>query len=64
MSIKAEWNERYRDASGERQASRVLKENLHLFSGLQVLLYREKGCVGDVQKGFRDEAMLVGMKNG
>ncbi|MDH3901271.1 MAG: methyltransferase domain-containing protein, partial [Gammaproteobacteria bacterium] len=30
MSIKAKWNERYRAATGERQASRVLKENLHL----------------------------------
>ena len=38
------------------------QELLHLFSGLQVLLYREEGCVGDVQKGFRDEAMLIGRK--
>jgi hypothetical protein len=30
MSIKAKWNECYRDATGERQASRVLKENLQL----------------------------------
>jgi len=30
MGIKAKWNERYGDATGERQASRVLKENLHL----------------------------------
>ena len=40
------------------------QELLHLFSGLQVLFYREEGCVGDVQKGFRDEAMIVGMKKG
>jgi 2-polyprenyl-3-methyl-5-hydroxy-6-metoxy-1,4-benzoquinol methylase len=30
MSIKAKWNERYRVAAGERQASQVLEENLHL----------------------------------
>jgi 2-polyprenyl-3-methyl-5-hydroxy-6-metoxy-1,4-benzoquinol methylase len=38
------------------------QELLHLFSGLQIMFYREEGCVGDVQKGFRDEAMLVGRK--
>lgn len=38
------------------------QELLNLFSGLQVLFYREEGCVGDVQKGFRDEAMLIGRK--
>jgi len=38
------------------------QELLHLFSGLQVLFYREDGCVGDVQKGFRDEAMFIGRK--
>jgi hypothetical protein len=27
------------------------------------LFYREEGCVGDVQQGFRDEAMLIGRKN-
>jgi 2-polyprenyl-3-methyl-5-hydroxy-6-metoxy-1,4-benzoquinol methylase len=30
MSIRAKWNERYRAATGERQAAQVLKENLHL----------------------------------
>ena len=38
------------------------QELLHLFSGLQVLFYREEGRVGNLQKGFRDEAMLVGRK--
>ena len=33
-----------------------------MFSGLQVLFNREEGCVGDVQKGFRDEAMPIGRK--
>lgn len=49
---------------GPQQAAFRLAEQelLHLFSGLQIMFYREEGCVGDVQKGFRDEAMLVGRK--
>lgn len=49
---------------GPQQAAFRLadQELLHLFSGLQIMFYREEGCVGDVQKGFRDEAMLVGRK--
>jgi hypothetical protein len=38
------------------------QELLRLFSGLQVLVYREEGRVGDVQQGFRDEAMFIGMR--
>ena len=38
------------------------QELLHLFSGLQVLFYREEGCVGNLQQGFRDEAMLIARK--
>jgi hypothetical protein len=38
------------------------QELLHLFSGLQVLFYCEEGRIGDVQKGYRDEAMFIGMK--
>ena len=30
MTSKEKWNARYRAETGERQASRVLKENLHL----------------------------------
>lgn len=37
-------------------------ELLQLSATLQILVYREEGCIGDVVKGFRDEAMLVGMK--
>jgi len=40
----------------------VDQELLHLFSGLQVLFYREEGLVGDVHKGLRDEAMFIGRK--
>ena len=38
------------------------QELLQLFSGLQVLFYREEGRAGDLQKGLRDEAMLVGRR--
>jgi SAM-dependent methyltransferase len=38
------------------------QELLSLFSGLQVLFYREEGRVGDLQQGFRDEAMFIGRK--
>ena len=38
------------------------QELLQLFSGLQLLFYREEGWSGDVQKGLRDEAMLIGRK--
>jgi SAM-dependent methyltransferase len=38
------------------------QELLHLFSGLDIVLYREEGSAGDVQQGCRDEAMLVGRK--
>ena len=40
------------------------QELLQLFSELRIIFYREEGCVGDLQNGFRDEAMLVGMKKG
>lgn len=55
--------QRVSDRGPQREAYRLDdQELLHLFSGLQVLFYREEGCVGDVQKGFRDEAMFIGMK--
>lgn len=37
-------------------------ELLRLFADLIVLVYREEGRVGDITRGFRDEALLVGMK--
>lgn len=37
-------------------------ELLKLFASLRVLVYREEGRVGDLDEGFRDEAMLVGQK--
>jgi len=37
-------------------------ELLRLFAELQVLVYREEACVGDTQRGFRNEALFVGRK--
>ena len=51
---------------GPQQAKYRLadQELLQLFSGLQVLFYREEGRTGDLHRGFRDEAMLIGRKKG
>ena len=54
--------QRVSDRGPQREEFRLdEQELLQLFSGLQVLFYREEGCVGDVQQGFRDEAMFIGM---
>ncbi|MBI3771879.1 MAG: class I SAM-dependent methyltransferase [Gammaproteobacteria bacterium] len=37
-------------------------ELLQLFSELRVLVYREEGLVGNVQRGLRNEALLVAQK--
>jgi SAM-dependent methyltransferase len=37
-------------------------ELLRLFQPLHLLVYREEGRCGDLARGFRDEAMLVGRK--
>ena len=55
--------QRVSDRGPQRAEFRLApQELLHLFSDLQVLFYREDGCVGDVHKGLRDEAMFVGRK--
>jgi hypothetical protein len=33
-----------------------------LFASLNILLYREEGGVGNLSRGFRNEAMLIGQK--
>jgi tellurite methyltransferase len=37
-------------------------ELLHLFAALRILVYREEGQVGDVGRGFRNEALLVAQR--
>ena len=55
--------QRVSDRGPQRAEFRLAQQELlQLFSGLQVLFYREEGCTGDLKKGLRDEAMFVGMK--
>ena len=37
-------------------------ELLQLFAGLRIRVYREEGQVGDMKRGFRNEAMLVAQR--
>lgn len=37
-------------------------ELIRLFSALKIIYYREDGTTGDIRKGFRNEAMLIGQK--
>ncbi len=37
-------------------------ELLELFSDLKLLVYREEALVGDVNRGFRNEALFIGQK--
>ncbi len=47
--------------SGPTNPDYLLGKNelLHLFQAMQILVYREEGCIGNVTQGFRNEAMLV-----
>lgn len=51
-------------ASGPRNPDYLLRENelLRLFSALQPIVYREEGTLGDLARGFRDQALLVAAK--
>lgn len=37
-------------------------ELLRLFAPLRVVVYREEGSVGDTERGFRDEALLIAQR--
>lgn len=52
------------DNSGPANPAYRLEANelLHYFQPLRILFYREDGSVGDVARGFRNEAMLVAQK--
>lgn len=54
------------DDSGPKNAEYRLAVNelLTLFPGMRVLVYREEGLVGDIQRGFRNKAMLVAQQSG
>lgn len=53
------------DAGGPSNPDYRLGPNelLRMFDGLQVLVYREEDTVGDVSRGWRNEAMLVGRRD-
>ncbi len=52
------------DESGPRNPDFRLADNelLSLFSQMRLLVYREDGCVGDHEKGFRNEVKMVAQK--
>ena len=52
------------DDSGPSSPEYRLADNelLHLFASMRVLCYREEGRVGDLSRGFRNEAMLVAQR--
>lgn len=49
---------------GPQDSSYRLSTNelLYLFATLNVIVYREEGRVGDISRGFRDEALFVGLQ--
>jgi SAM-dependent methyltransferase len=52
--------ERVSDRGPDDEAFRfAANELLRLFPGLRVLAYHDEGTAGDVERGFRDESLLV-----
>ena len=51
-------------SSGPNNPDFLLSEDelLSLFSPLKILFYREEGRVGDVTRGLRNEALLIGQR--
>ncbi|MFQ5469661.1 MAG: class I SAM-dependent methyltransferase [Gammaproteobacteria bacterium] len=55
--------EKVGDAGPKNENFRLAdNELLALFKGLRILVYREEARVGDIQQGFRDEALIVAQK--
>ncbi len=54
----------YVNEGGPRSRDFRLADNelLQLFNDYQVLVYREEGRVGELQQGYRDEALIVAQK--
>lgn len=52
------------DDIGPRDSAYRLAENelLMHFSALRIIVYREEGLSGDIRRGWRNEAMLIGQK--
>lgn len=51
-------------SKGPKNPDFLLSKNelLELFGNLQLLAYREEGKTGDIKKGLRNEALLIGQK--
>jgi len=51
-------------ASGPKELKYRLKPNelLFMFPGLKIIVYREEGTIGNVDQGFRNEALLIAKK--
>jgi len=55
--------ERVSDRGPQRDEFRLGKQELlQLFAGLEVVVYREEGLLGDTHAGYRDEALFIGRK--
>ncbi len=54
----------YVNEGGPRSRDFRLADNelLRLFGDYQILVYREEGRVGDIQQGYRNEALIVAQK--
>lgn len=50
--------------SGPEDSRYRLKANelSRMFRDLKIIVYREEGCIGDLNRGFRNEALLVAQK--
>jgi tellurite methyltransferase len=59
------WTRTSVDQSGPGNPTYRLEDNelLHMFAPLSLIVYREEARIGDLDKGFRNEAMLVGQKS-
>lgn len=55
--------ERVTDIGPDNPSYRLAaNELLHLFRELRLVYYREEGCLGDPERGFRDQAQYIGRK--
>ena len=52
-------------SAGPKNLDYLLASNelLNLFSSLNIVFYREEGTIGNIEHGFRNEAMLIAQKH-
>lgn len=51
--------------SGPKNPDYLLKSNelLKLFNDWSIIIYREEGQIGNIEQGFRNQAMIIAQKN-